>query len=358
MIILLSSAARPRYADDIVRVLALPTGAQMHFRYNRSWVEPSLYARIPREQLAGEAILVCFLAGDGKANPYTIVPVRYARLIRGEQVGSSCVFIFEAGAFVADLEDAAVRAATHATVRPKLPNPAPASAALFAFEAVLPVPCVERPAKLSAFEQTVDRVVKHAPFSSEDTAFFTVFRLSEIRGRSWYGTWPQPERLSAGAYRLSGGKRYECEVYCLRPNDPPTAKKATKLALAVGSEDEPITFASIKRGDIDSKYDVKRFVFFSEPTALSRVAGFRVFLAKGDEADSEVSRDVSVQVVLGGSLLLGPIRALLIGIGTAGPAMVAANAAGKLNDLQTVLIMALLGMMAGVAAIFPTLRKP
>lgn len=164
--------------------------------------------------------------------------------------------------------------------------------------------------------------------------------------------------LSSGAYRPSGGKRYECEVYCLRPNDPPPKTKAARLALAVGSEDEPITFASIKRGEIDSKHDVKQFVFFSEPTALSRVAGFRIFVAKGDESDGEVSRDLSLQVVLGGSLLMGPIRALLIGIGTAGPAMVAANAAGKLNDVQTFSLMALLGLMAGVAAIFPTLRKP
>jgi hypothetical protein len=37
--------------------------------------------------------------------------------------------------------------------------------------------------------------------------------------------------------------------------------------------------------------------------------------------------------------------------------MVAANAAGKLNNIQTVLLMLLLGMLAGVATIFPNLRK-
>ena len=72
MLILLSSALRPRYKDDILRCLAAPPGTKLRFRYEDRLIEPSL--RDGRK--TGEAI-VCFLdektAGTSEA---FLIPIR------------------------------------------------------------------------------------------------------------------------------------------------------------------------------------------------------------------------------------------------------------------------------------------
>ena len=42
MHICLSSGARPRYREDIVRALAMPEGTHLAFRYDQKWVDPNV----------------------------------------------------------------------------------------------------------------------------------------------------------------------------------------------------------------------------------------------------------------------------------------------------------------------------
>jgi hypothetical protein len=357
---MLSSAApnRPRYADDIVRVLALPPGAQMQFRYDRKWVAPSILEQIPREQLAGVVILLCFLAGDGAAHPFEIIPIRFARLIRAELVGTSCLFIFEAGGFARGLDDAAVRSAIDSTNRPKLPGPSKASQALFAFDCDLRTPLPPGTPSLAAFENVVARVTKSQPFSSPETVFFTVFRMSRLGKFSWFGSWPRtkfPSRAQMGTYVLSGGKRYECEVYCLRPNESAQGEAAAKLKLSIASEDDQLTFISATHGEVDSKYDVKRFVFRSDAGIFDRLTGIRFFLT--NETDGTTRREIALPILLRRNVLLGEIKFLLVGAATAITGLLAASAAGKLTPLIGTLI-AIGGFLAGIAAVFPSVKKP
>lgn len=359
VLVFLSSAPpnRPRYADDIVRVLALPIGGQMQFRYARNWIAASVVGRIPGEQLADERILICFLAGDGKSRKFEIVPIRFARLIRAELVGTSCVFVFEAGPFVSELDDADVRAAVDSATRSKLPGLSSASAALFAFECGLQAPYFERTPNLQAFESAVSRVSAHPPFSAPDTIFFTLFRLSLLRRFSWFGTWPKPRlpsRLNMGSYILPSGRRYECEVYCLRPNDPPAGAAPSKSELSAEAEDDELTFVSATQRDLDSKYDVKRFVCRSDYAVLDRLTGFRLFITA---EDGTTHRDVALPVVLRRSFLLRELKFLLVVGVTWVSAMIAAKAAGKLDWASGALLFAV-AFFAGVTAIFPSVKKP
>ena len=361
MIIFLSSSSRPRYADDIIRMLALPHGGQMQFRYSANWLADDVRSRVPGAQLADESALICFVADGTAANPYELVPVRFARIIRAEQVGTSYILTLAADAFATNLSDAALRAAMTTTDRIRLPNSAPAADELYGFSADFdPRPHKRR--SFDAFETTARTLSDHASFATEQTAFFSVRNVSEISGRSWFGTWAAPSRIDQGAFVLRTGKRYECQVYCLRlfenQPDPHGAKPPPKeLALVAEANDDSLQFASAKSSVIDSRYDVKRYVFAAEPEVLRRVSGLRLFLFAEDDADGQVRQDISLQMVFGGSLVMAALRALFIGAAAAGPGMIAANASGKLTS-GTAIVMIALGSLAGIAAIFPSFRKP
>ncbi len=361
MIVFLSSSARPRYADDIIRMLALPRGGQMQFRYSANWLADDVKARVPGAQLADEYGLVCFVAGAAAVTPYELVPVRFVRIIRAEKVGTSYILTLAADAYAEGVTDAALRAATGDADRARLPSAAAAADELYCFDTRFN-PRRHKELGFAAFEQTADRLSKQPTFVTEQTAFFAVRQISKVTGRSWFGTWPSPSAIDRGAFDLKTGSRYECQVYCLRLFEHPKDQQGNRpplkeLALVAEANDDSVQFASSKRSIIDSRYDIKRYVFAAEPEVLRRVSGIRLFLsAEGDAADL-ARQDVPLEMVFGGSLVMAVVRAVAIGIATAGPGMIAANAAGKLSS-GAAIVMISLGALAGIAAIFPSFRKP
>ncbi|MEG3162712.1 hypothetical protein U1763_19605 [Sphingomonas sp. LB2R24] len=361
MIVFLSSSARSRYADDIIRMLALPHGGQMQFRYSAKWLADDVRAQVPRGELAGELALICYVADSSAADPYGLVPVRFARIIRAEQVGTSYILTLAADAFAANVSDTDLRSAMTIADRSRLPSAAGAANELYGMAADFdPRPHKRR--SFDAFETTAQSLSRYASFATEQTAFFSVRHISEVSGRSWFGTWPAPNRIDRGAFMLRTGKRYECEVYCLRffekqPDLQGVKLPPEELTLVAEANDDSLQFASTTRSVIDSRYDVKRFIFAEEPEVLRRVSGFRLFLSAAGDIDGQARQDISLQMVFGGSILMAAVRALSIGIATAGPAMIAANASNKLYP-GTAIVMIALGILAGIAAIFPSFRKP
>ncbi|MER8505258.1 hypothetical protein [Mesorhizobium sp. M0618] len=361
MIVFLSSSARARYADDIIRMLALPRGGQMQFRYDGKWLAGDVRSRVPREQLADEYALVCFVAGSSDPIPYELIPIRIARVIRAESVGTSYIFTLAADAYVSEATTGELRAAISPACRERLPSAAQGPSEIYCFSLDFELRPHQR-LTFEAFEETAKQLSRHKSFAAEQSAFFAVRQISKISGRSWFGTWPRSSAVEQGAFRVSTGKRYECEVYCLRlfehPIDADGARSTPKeLALVAEANDDSIQFASAKRSVIDSRYDLKRYVFAAEPEVMRRVSGIRLFLSAEGDGEDRVRQDISLQMIFGGSLVLASIRAVAIGIATAGPGMIAANAAGKLSSGAAVLMIAL-GALAGISAIFPSFRKP
>lgn len=214
MIVLLSSDFRPRYSDDIIRILALPRGGQLQLRYGASLLTADVQGRVPREQLAGETALVCFVADANAPTPFALVPVRFVTIIRAEKVGTSYIFTVAADAFVTGLTDTDIRATASSADQQRLPaSPGALSTAgeIFAFSGTKAWR-EHRSLSLDTFEATAERLAVHSTFNAPRSAFFTVIRVSEVRARSWFGTWPQPRQLNQGAFDLQAGKRYACEV--------------------------------------------------------------------------------------------------------------------------------------------------
>lgn len=361
MIVFISSSARQRYADDIIRMLALPKGGQMQFRYSAVWISDEVRRRVPGGQLADECGLVCFVASDKATTPYVLIPVRFVRVIRVELVGTSYIVTLAADAYASGVTDAALRGAVPADDRKRLPSAAKVADELYCLEAAFN-PRPHKRFDYRAFEATAEQLSKQPTFNTEETAFFAVRQISKIDGWSWFGTFASPSAIERGAFKLRTGNRYECQVYCLRLFEHDKGEDGVRpplkeLALVAQGSDASIQFASTKRSVIDSRYDVKRYVFAVELEAMRRVSGIRLFLSSAGDADELARQDVPLQMVFGGSIAIAFFKMLFIGVATAGPGMTAAGLAGKLTAGVAVAMIAI-GMLAGVAAVFPAFRKP
>lgn len=356
MLILLSSGVQPRYADDIVRILALPRGGQLQFRYDVRLLSPAVLNKVPGEGLAGGQAMVCFLNEGSPTAKRQFLPVRLVTVVRAELIGSSCVFTLEANFFVPPLADQEIREAVAAGERNQLPDFATRDfegEGQFAFFASLDWWSLRRESA-KAFEETARALSRHPPFDAEGTVFYSVHRLAKVASTSWFGTWPVPLLALTGVYRLASRRRYQIEVYSYAPG-----KIGSGLHVHVESEDDFIRFVTPCAIAIDSRYDVKRIIFSTDAEILARPGGMWLYLARdtADGKDPEIRQDISLQFIFGGSWLLGVLRAFAIGIGTAGPAMVAANASSKLTE-GVVILMIALGAVAGLGAVFVSLKKP
>ncbi len=359
MLVLLSSGASRRYRDDIIRVLALPADAELQFRYDRKYIHESLAQRIDTGQLKRENGIVLYLSSDKENLSAETVPCRFVTVVDAEFAGSSCIIRLRVGGFVADLDDAKLRSALSPEEVPLLPHweiasgTAPKLAGKFFFA----IGCaLGQHAKddLSCFEIIAAALGQYKDFSAApSTAFYTVRRLVRINDTSTRTSAPhdifQP---TEGMYKLSSGDRYELAVYCFFP---PSAEDRT-ATLHIGSDVKAVKFPLGKDRDIDSRYDLKRFLFSVEKQTMSLPAGLRLFLT-GPETDDRARADIVIPVVFAGSLPFALGRIGLIGFGASVPAMIAASSAGKLS-LNVALVMFLAGIVAGVGTVFTSLKKP
>ena len=97
MLILISSGAQPRYADDIVRALAHPAGTTFQFRYGTKYVED----RLGQRDLANEPALVCYLMVDASAKTVRLIPCRFATVANGPRHNPATRLESEHGRFSA-----------------------------------------------------------------------------------------------------------------------------------------------------------------------------------------------------------------------------------------------------------------
>jgi hypothetical protein len=101
MFVCLSSAARPEYARDILRALAMPAGAQLQFRYERSLIAASIDLKLESspEEFREKECLICFIDQSDRAKEPEIIPCRLASLVSARLHGTTCSLTFMLGEF-------------------------------------------------------------------------------------------------------------------------------------------------------------------------------------------------------------------------------------------------------------------
>lgn len=362
MIILISSGARPRYADDIIRTLAHPAGTSFQFRYGKEYVDGLLAQR----NLAGETALICYLSVDASAKTTRLIPCRFATVVKVEIVGSSWIFTLNADSFVAELDDTAIRAALKKGERDKLP----------AFDAEGNRPnrkfalCVGAEfhrnnryapgAKaMEAFEETARALSADPRFApGQGLSFFTVFAL-KTTDRWWWNRSRGATEIHpvAARYPLWLGWRYWLELYTYSPSGGAPLAHPTKLACE--SSDPAVRFTASAIHTLDSRYDLNRSHFTSTPAQMSVPAGLRISLKVADQAKPSEAADrcdITLEANFRGSLGWTIARIGFIAVGAAAPAAIAALKADQFTwPLFAMMVVA--GAIGAIGALFPTLKQ-
>jgi hypothetical protein len=205
---------------------------------------------------------------------------------------------------------------------------------------------------LAAFEATAVALSQYKDFAgAQSTVFYTVRRLVIINQRKTSLSECRIASLVGGTYDLSSGQQYEMEIYCFLP--PGGRTRPAKLHIS--SDVEAVSFPLGHTRDVDSRYDLKRIPLRVEQQTGSVAAGLYIYVTENNGEDKSYS-DILLPVFFRGSLVLAAARVAIVGIGTSGPAMIAANSAGKLN-LGIAVLMLLFGCVAGLGTVLSTLKR-
>src|SRR6266704_70214 len=88
----LSSGLTPRYRHDILRLLALPTGTDIPFRYGGVLIQEGLRTPLANNDLKGSKVLLAHVDCDASARPpddkSIITPCRHAILVDSTKIGA------------------------------------------------------------------------------------------------------------------------------------------------------------------------------------------------------------------------------------------------------------------------------
>ena len=97
-VLLLSSNARRRYAEDILTALALPEGAVIQFRYEADYVAPTLQQIVANGKVIGATAVLGFIADANTQMPF-VLPIRIATIIQAENVADMFIMKLRVGGY-------------------------------------------------------------------------------------------------------------------------------------------------------------------------------------------------------------------------------------------------------------------
>jgi hypothetical protein len=277
------------------------------------------------------------------------------KVVGARFTGSSCIVRLRAGEFVKDLNDSTFRGSltdSESALLPRWemkPEVGPVLNGKFFFSIAANLQAYAT-SDLVAFENTAIALVAHKDFSDPHSrVFYTVSRVG-LSGQG-IGEVPSSSTAKDGWYELSSGEHYQMDVYSFVP--PKADLKSSKLH--IDSDVKTVEFPLGDHRDIDSRYDIKQFSFQAPEQIQTLSAGVRLYLTGPGDQDTAHS-DITIPIRFRGSLRLAIGRILLIGLGTSGPGIVAAQTVGKLN-FGVAVLMLFLGFMAATGTVFTSLKK-
>jgi hypothetical protein len=360
MLLFLSSGARTRYREDIVRTLALPPGGRLQFRYDLSIVDETVLNDTKSRKLHGQGALVCYLWSRIEGAAMEFVPCRAVEVTAAEIVGSSFVVVFKVGDYALLVDKSDFASSIEDESRAKLPRWEREGSkyklrGLFAI-ALKREPKIDFVANLDAFETIVKALCNFSDFSVDTQQFFFVIlgvarvTLNSV-GQEVFQTVPMSQ---SGSYHLVSGEEYELKTYVFAPEASPTAT-IKETAIHIQSENKLVEFPRAKSREIDSEYDIKRFRFLTD-RSLFEIAASLILFVHEEHAIAEGTRDIVIPVVFAGRWREGVARTVLIAAGSSIPAMIAASAAGNLG-FWVGLLMFGAALATGIATVFFPSRK-
>lgn len=263
MLILLSSGARKRYRDDVLRCLAAPKGSLVQFRYHKELVQDSIWAQ--PEKCHGQRGFVCSVNLEKKAEhdqapspPCKIVPVREIEVdlieVHGDILTVSLRMLgfaktADAATFTLDVDGRGSRVPRP----PELARTTRGSSGKFFFEVGGEDTRLVQISERIADWQDITRKLLDQPGYGGEPFFWTVLGL-------WRDT-PKgggSERIQEWQRKLEVNTNYVLAVHIYHPGtdghkfEPSSLRLHTELEIRTGY---PMDLR------IDSPYDVKKWRF-------------------------------------------------------------------------------------------------
>lgn len=321
---LFSSNARPLYAQDVSNVAGSLEGVIYRFRYRRDWIGNRARTAWENDSLVGTGALVLFSFQHPKQiHPPAFVPIRKARVVASEIVGTFFVVDFEIGEHVALPSDSSGRPghvvsplgeriqAFSRAVENRLtegcPGGEPNRSAVLGPD---PSDLLDDDAPTNeAWEHTIESLAASGTYPAH--VFFRTLRLEELGG--------DDINAKAGRFDVFAGKTYILHLAQYQPDS-----FTTRRHLEVVVDDDAVAVQGSKEVTLASGYDSMRVrfqaVYRDEPkdTTLSVQPG------SGEEG---TRIDIPLRVHPRRSE-----KALRFGIGTT--ALLAAATPGVVNDFD------------------------
>lgn len=355
MLFCLSSSARIRYLEDVVRALAAPNGADLQFRYDQSLIEPSLLERLKSGALTRKQVLICYLFSNDKETGTAIVPCRYGTIAEVTVVGSSVVLLFELGAFAAVANYDDLNAKLRTSSKNAVPNWVLSEAehklvGWFVFETEDGALPVEPSRDITTFERTVRQLITFSDFQNKEQEprtwlFFHVLALKR-RVEPFVDLSFEPTYQSCCPFKVTPGRSYSLQIYHYYPN-PGRYSGRFSREIEVSAAGESILFQSGKTIQVDTEYDIKTFNLFIKRHTNEKETSISMGVVRREEAPlSEIA--IPVQINLNWLWVTAQIA--IIGLGVTIPAYVGLLTSGKEPGIWSIVLMFLGGCLAGAAA--------
>lgn len=279
MLMLLSSGTRPRYLDDIVRCLALPSEMDLQFRYSLSWLSDDVKRKIKDGSIRGAKALICYIDQSSKGAIY-IIPCREAEIIEVKPIGSPLAIQLRMKNFANISSLAQIQKEISASNDcPHWDSSGQLKGSWF-FECEAPS-LLGSSSRLESWEAVVKELLTRNDFLKRDF-FFNICSFS----KSWDGNKVLPKD---GTYWLDPSQEYDLEACHFHSNNEPASAKSITFA----ASSDNLKLFSLAKVPIDSRYDLKtwKFKLEGENSKVPLVLEIRTS-STGDDKDDVVQIDL------------------------------------------------------------------
>lgn len=350
MFVCLSSGTSPRYREDIIRALALPTGTVLQFRYDKRYWTQAVRTAVEQGTAKGQDALIVYIDQATQGQPPTYAPCRYAQIKNVAEHGTTVSLELVVGEYAYAENLAGFNHWISATFPADLPAwQEDKIQGKYWLKAPQEATSVVRTNSLGDWEKVVTQLAAHTEFDAE-SCFYTV--TSVRRAKATSSLVPVE-----GAYQLKGGKSYELAVYHYHPNKQPT-DRFLEVKLAGGG----VEFTTNPVMRIDSRYDQKVIRFQTHGNPTQKIAFLTFVWGKDGYDATRWSFDLPIAVQ--GMFWQSVGYAIAVAVLLAGPQLFSAWNSVDASDAKAVgkainvtIVTSIVTLVTGVFAVF-ALKKP
>lgn len=353
----LSSGLTPQYRLDILRLLALPTGMHIQFRYGRDIIQEGLRKQLAENALRGSKILLAYVDCTDSARRTggncPIVPCRHAILEYSTTLASFSFLRLRLAQFApcSDIESFQKQVSRDRPHWSETPEGSQLTGH-WCFESSVGEQACQRGDSTEAWQQVIRQLWKRTDFNQE-LFFFTVVGLyPRVASEP-----SEPVRPESGEFILKSEKDYELRMFHFHPDgDSHTmAKNAGMLKVEVAKPHlESVTTPTLP---VDSPYDLKAFHFRSaRPNKVEFTSIVVRVENRTDGKPSESQPELYLPAKVKPSWFKSGLSMVLLAVLLFAQQYIAASAKGAV-DLSSLLALLALAIGTALLVVFG-LRKP